>query len=40
MATVGGANGPVTLRGTLDFGSTGRKFQKVVVQNIAPEGGN
>ncbi|HSY49797.1 MAG TPA: hypothetical protein VLC46_13370 [Thermoanaerobaculia bacterium] len=40
MATVAGANGPVTLRGTLDFDSAGKKFQKVVVQNVEPEGGN
>jgi hypothetical protein len=40
MATVGSANGPVTLRGTLEFESAGKKFQTVVVQNIAPEGGN
>jgi hypothetical protein len=38
--TVAGANGPVTLRGTLQFDSGSRKFQKIVVQNIGPEGGN
>lgn len=38
--TVSGANGPVTLRGTLEFEAAGRKFQKVVVQNVQPEGGN
>jgi len=40
MQTVAGANGPVTLRGTLQFESGSRQFQKIVVQNIAPEGGN
>ena len=40
METVAGANGPVTLRGTLQFDSGSRKFQKIVVQNIGPEGGN
>jgi len=39
MPTVGGANGPVTLRGTLDLESAGKTFQKVVVQNIASIGG-
>jgi hypothetical protein len=38
--TVAGANGPVTLRGTLEFEAGPRKFQKIVVQNIGPEGGN
>jgi hypothetical protein len=37
--TVSGANGPVTLRGTLEFEAAGRKFQKVVVQNVQSEGG-
>jgi len=37
--TVAGANGPVTLRGTLEFEASGRKFQKIVVQNIAAVGG-
>jgi hypothetical protein len=40
IQTVAGANGPVTLRGTLDFDRAGKMFQKVVVQNIAPAGGN
>jgi len=40
IPTVAGANGPVTLRGTLAFAAGSRKFQKIVVQNIAPEGGN
>lgn len=40
IQTVAGANGPVTLRGTLEFEAGTRKFQKIVVQNIAPEGGN
>lgn len=40
MQTVAGANGPVTLRGTLEFEAGPRKFQKVVVQNIEPAGGN
>jgi hypothetical protein len=37
---VAGANGPVTLRGTLELEAGTRKFQKIVVQNISPEGGN
>lgn len=40
MNTVAGANGPVTIRGTIEFESEGKKFQKIVVQNIAPTGGN
>jgi hypothetical protein len=40
MQTVAGANGPVTVRGTIEFESEGKKFQKIVVQNIAPAGGN
>jgi hypothetical protein len=40
IPTVAGANGPVTLRGTLEFEAGSRKFQKVVVQNIEPAGGN
>jgi hypothetical protein len=40
MQTVAGTNGPVTVRGTLEFESEGKKFQKIVVQNIAPAGGN
>jgi hypothetical protein len=38
--TVAGSNGPVTLRAILDFTAAGKKFQKVVVQNVAPNGGN
>ncbi len=38
--TVAGANGPVTIRGTLEFSAATRKFQTVVVQNISPAGGN
>jgi hypothetical protein len=38
--TVAGSNGPVTVRGILDFTAAGKKFQKVVVQNIASYGGN
>ena len=37
---VSGANGPVTLRGTLEFDAGGKKFQKVVVQNISSPGGS
>jgi len=40
MQTVAGANGPVTVRGTLEFEAGSRKFQTVVVQNIEPAGGN
>lgn len=40
MNTVAGANGPVTLRGTLEFDSAAGKFQTVVVQNVEPGGGN
>jgi hypothetical protein len=40
MESVAGANGPVTLRGTLEFSTANRKFQTIVVQNIAPAGGN
>jgi hypothetical protein len=40
MSTVAGANGPVTIRGTLEFEAASRKFQTVVVQNIGPAGGN
>ena len=40
IQTVAGANGPVTLRGTLEFEAGSKKFQKVVVQNLAPAGGN
>lgn len=40
IPTVAGANGPVTLRGTLEFEAGPKKFQKVVVQNIGPAGGN
>ncbi len=39
IPTVGSANGPVTLRGTLDFDTGGKKFQKIVVQNIGATGG-
>jgi hypothetical protein len=40
IQTVAGANGPVTLRGTLEFEAGSKKFQKVVVENLAPAGGN
>jgi len=40
IQTVAGANGPVTVRGTIEFESEGKKFQKIVVQNIAPAGGS
>ncbi|MGH9423389.1 MAG: hypothetical protein ACRD3J_25675 [Thermoanaerobaculia bacterium] len=40
VQTVAGANGPVTVRGTIEFESEGKKSQKIVVQNIAPAGGN
>jgi hypothetical protein len=35
-----GANGPVTIRATLDLDAAGKKFQKISMQNIAPAGGN
>lgn len=38
--TVSGANGPVTIRAMLEFDAAGKKFQKVVVQNISAAGGN
>jgi hypothetical protein len=36
---VSGSNGPVTIRAMLDLDAAGKKFQKVVVQNISPAGG-
>jgi len=39
IPTVAGANGPVTLRATLDLDTGGKKFQKIVVQNVQPNGG-
>jgi hypothetical protein len=38
MNTVAGANGPVTLRASLDFEAGGKKFQKVEVQNVGTMG--
>jgi len=38
MNTVAGANGPVTLRASLEFESGGRKFQKIEVQNVGTLG--
>jgi len=38
--SVAGANSPVTIRAILEFDAAGKKFQKVVVQNISPAGGN
>ena len=38
--TVSGANGPVTIRATLELDSAGKKFQKIVMQNIASLTGN
>jgi hypothetical protein len=38
--TVSGANGPLTIRAMLQFDAAGKKFQKVVVQNISAVGGN
>lgn len=38
--TVAGANSPVTIRAMLEFDAGGKKFQKVVIQNISPAGGN
>lgn len=39
IQTVAGANGPVTLRATLDLDAGGKKFQKIVVQDVQPNGG-
>jgi hypothetical protein len=36
--TVAGANGPVTLRASLEFEAAGRKFQKVEVGNVGTLG--
>jgi hypothetical protein len=38
MNTVAGANGPVTLRATLELEAGGKKFQKVEVQNVGTMG--
>src|SRR5258708_4754732 len=38
MQTVAGANGPVTLRATLEFEAASREFQKVVIDNGGPAG--
>jgi hypothetical protein len=38
--TVSGTNGPVTIRAMLELDAAGKKFQKVVVQNISSAGGN
>jgi hypothetical protein len=35
-----GANGPVTIRATVELDAAGKKFQKISMQNIAPAGGN
>ena len=37
---VSGSNGPVTIRAMLELDAAGKKFQKVVVQNINLAGGN
>jgi hypothetical protein len=37
---VSGANGPVTLRATLEFDAAGAKFQKIVMQNISSATGH
>jgi hypothetical protein len=36
--TLGGANGPVTVRAALDFEAGGKKFQKIEVQNVGTMG--
>ena len=36
---VSGSNGPVTMRATLELDAAGKKFQKIVVQNISSVGG-
>jgi hypothetical protein len=38
MNTMAGANGPVTLRASLEFEAGGRKFQKVEIQNVGTLG--
>lgn len=38
LDTVGGANGPVTVRAALDFEAGGKKFQKIEVQNVGTMG--
>jgi hypothetical protein len=35
-----GANGPVTIRATVELDAAGKKFQKISMQNVAPAGGN
>ncbi len=35
-----GANGPVTIRATVELDAAGKKFQKISMQNISPAGGN
>jgi hypothetical protein len=37
---VSGANGPVTIRATIEFDAAGAKFQKVVIQNISSATGH
>src|SRR5258708_16082852 len=34
------ANGPVTIRATVELDAAGKKFQKISMQNISPAGGN
>jgi hypothetical protein len=38
--TVSGANGPVTIRATLELDAAGAKFQKIVMQNISSATGH
>jgi hypothetical protein len=38
LNTVAGANGPVTLRASLEFEAGGKKFQRVEVQNVGTMG--
>jgi hypothetical protein len=35
-----GANGPVTIRATVELDAAGKKFQKISMQNVSPAGGN
>jgi hypothetical protein len=35
-----GANGPVTVRATVELDAAGKKFQKISMQNVSPAGGN
>ena len=40
MPAASGANGPVTIRATVELDAAGKKFQKISMQNVSPAGGN